>query len=74
MTDATDRPATDIRIIAGSPSALELAAVSAVVSAALDEIAGEHRRRGKSGMTAWQRSQRGVRGPLPRGAWRAFTA
>jgi hypothetical protein len=74
MTDPTDRPAVDIRIVGGSPTPLELAAVTAVVSAALDEIAGEHRRRAKNGATAWQRSQRGVRQPLPRGAWRAFNA
>lgn len=62
-------PTVDIRILRGSPTAEELAAVSAVLTAALDEIAGEHRRRHSDLPSAWQRSQRGVREPLRRGAW-----
>ncbi len=60
----------DIRITGGHPSDEDVAAVTAVLAAALDELAGEHRRRGDAGPTAWQSSQRALRRPLPFGAWR----
>ena len=61
----------DIRIVSGDPDPEETAAVTAVLSAALDELGGEHRRRQNGGPSAWQRSQRAVRSPLVRGAWRS---
>jgi hypothetical protein len=64
--------APDIRILGGNPTAEEIAAVTAVVSAALDELAHEERRSGDRGPTAWQSSQRSIRRPLPFGAWRNF--
>jgi hypothetical protein len=70
MTEQTP----DIRILGGDPTAEEIAAVTAVLSAALDELAGEHRRAGDAGPTAWQISQRAVRRPLPLGGWRDFQA
>jgi hypothetical protein len=71
--DAAGPDATvDIRVLRGQPDAEELAAVTAVLTAALDELAGEQRRRQHSGMSAWQRSQRVVRTPLARGAWGTF--
>lgn len=62
--------APDIRILGGNPDAEEVAAITAVLAAALDELAGEQRRAQSSGQTAWQRSQRAIRRPLVRGAWR----
>ncbi|MGE3193616.1 MAG: acyl-CoA carboxylase epsilon subunit [Microbacteriaceae bacterium] len=62
--------ATDIRILGGNPDAEEIAAITAVLAAALDELAGEERRAQSTGPTAWQRSQRPIRRPLVRGAWR----
>jgi hypothetical protein len=62
---------TDIRIVSGNPDPEEIAAVTAVLSAALDELGGEQRRRQNGGPSGWQRSQRGVRSPLVRGAWRS---
>jgi len=62
---------TDIRILSGNPDPEETAAVTAVLSAALDELGGEQRRRQNGGPSAWQRSQRAVRTPLVRGAWRS---
>lgn len=62
----------DIRVEAGSPTSEELAAVTAVVAGALDALAGEQRRRGEHGQTQWQRSQRSLRIPLVRGAWRSY--
>ncbi len=66
-----DESTPDIRILSGNPDAEEIAAVSAVLAAALDELGGEQRRRQSSGPSAWQRSQRAVRTPLVRGAWRS---
>jgi len=66
-----DDLAPEIRILSGNPDEEEIAAVTAVLSAALDELGGEQRRRQNGGPSAWQRSQRGVRSPLVRGAWRS---
>lgn len=65
--------APEIRILQGAPDPLEVAALTAVLSAALDELAGEARRRQSAGPTAWQRSTRAVRTPLVRGDWRTPT-
>jgi len=62
----------DIRVIGGDPTPEELAAVTAVVTAALDVIAGERRRQAEASQSAWQRSQRSVRGTLRRGTWTTF--
>jgi hypothetical protein len=62
----------DIRILGGEPDAQELAAITAVLTAALDELAGEQRRQGDSAPSAWDRSRRAVRRPLMRGDWRSF--
>ena len=64
----------DIRVIGGDPTPEELAAVTAVVTSALDVIAGERRRQALASQSAWQRSQRAVRTPLRRGAWTTFGA
>ena len=64
----------DIRITGGQPSDEEIAALTAVLTAALDELAGDHRRRQRLTPTAWERSQRGVRTPLVPGTWQAFGA
>lgn len=70
MTSA-EKP--DIRILGGNATAEEVAAVTAVIGAALDELSGERRRNGDARATAWQRSQRGLREPLRFGVWRNFT-
>jgi hypothetical protein len=63
-----------IRVVGGDPTVEELAAVTAVVSAALDAVAGERRRKAQSSQSAWQRSQRPVRTPLRPGTWVTFGA
>ncbi|HXR43824.1 MAG TPA: acyl-CoA carboxylase subunit epsilon [Pseudolysinimonas sp.] len=70
MSDPAGADRLDIRIVGGNPTDEEVAAVTAVLDAALEELAGEERRRPGAGPTAWQRSQRNVRHPLVRGAWR----
>jgi hypothetical protein len=62
--------APEIRFLSGQPSTAEVAAVTSVLTAALDELAGENRRSRERGRSAWQISQRAIRQPLPHGAWR----
>ena len=68
----TDPAAHDIRITGGRPSDEEIAAVTAVVSAALEELASESGRRQRVTATAWERGQRSVRTPLTPGTWGTF--
>ncbi len=63
-----------IRITGGHPSDDEIAAVTAVLTVALDELAGEDRRRQRLTPSAWERSQRAVRTPLTPGTWQTFGA
>ena len=65
----------EVIVISGNPDAEEMAAITAVLSGVLDELAAEHGRRELSGPNAWQRSQRSLREPLNpgRGAWRSFS-
>ncbi len=73
--DAAERePVYDIRVIGGSPDNEEIAAVTAVLSATLEELANDHGRRQRLTPTAWDRSQRSVRTPLAPGAWKTFGA
>ncbi|MFC5503434.1 acyl-CoA carboxylase epsilon subunit [Lysinimonas soli] len=74
MTAADGGPhqAYDIHISGGSPTPEEIAAVTAVLTAALEELAGESRRRQRLAPTAWERSQRAVRTPLGPGTWATF--
>jgi hypothetical protein len=70
--DADDAAgAAGIRITSGSPSPVEVAAATAVVAAALEQLAEEaDRRRDEGGANAWERSRRGVRRALNHGDWR----
>ncbi|MFT4029046.1 MAG: acyl-CoA carboxylase epsilon subunit [Protaetiibacter sp.] len=57
-----------IEVVAGDPTPEELAATAAVLHAALDELAGMHRRAQRTPST-WERERRGLRRPLERGGW-----
>ena len=72
VSAGTEPVASPIRITGGSPTPEEIAAATAVLEAALEELAGEHRRRAAHGPSDWQRSQRGVRAPLTPGTWGTF--
>ena len=65
----------DIRVVSPSASPEEIAAVTAVVTQALDELADEMGAHAGPGVSAWQRSQRSLRTPLSPGpgAWRSFS-
>ena len=81
MSDAASNQASpdgavlDIRILHGSPDDEAVAALTAVVSAALEELAAEANRE-ESTVNAWAQSQRQLRGTLRpgAGAWRGFSA
>jgi len=62
-----------LAVVSGAPTPAELAAVTAVVDALLDEEVQQSR---SSGPSAWQLSQRALRQPLRPGpgAWRSFSA
>ena len=66
--DAVDY-AAGIRLASGSPTPVEVAAVTAVMAAALEQLAEEDRRVGDDVPSAWERSRRGVRRSLTRGDW-----
>lgn len=69
--EATDAAASvPMRLIAGSPSPLELAAARAVLEQAVIEQRDEHEQLVGEGTTAWQRSQRPLRMPLTPGPGR----
>ena len=67
-------PSPSIRIIAGSPTPEELAAVTAVLAHALDEAASEQEQSDVP-VSAWDRSRASLREPLHPGpgAWRGFS-
>ena len=77
MTDAprhAESLTPSMRIVAGSPTPEELAAVTAILAHALDEAAAEQEQRPVRS-SAWDRSRTALRAPLHPGpgAWRGFS-
>jgi ribosomal protein S12 methylthiotransferase accessory factor YcaO len=68
-------PAGDLRIVSPGATPEEIAAVTAVLRAALEELAAAHERDGVPVVSAWQRSQRPIRATVTPGvgAWRSFS-
>ncbi|MDQ1560911.1 MAG: hypothetical protein QOE85_252 [Actinomycetota bacterium] len=66
----------DIIVVSGNPEGHEMAALTAVLSGVLEELAAERGRREVHGPSAWQRSQRSLRAPMHPGPgeWRSFSA
>lgn len=62
----------DIRIVSTGATDEEVAAVTAVIAASLEELAGAQHVDEGTRVSAWARSQRPVRAPLRpgAGAWR----
>jgi hypothetical protein len=79
VTDAAPHDAAElgaqISIVGGNPTGTEVAAVTAVLAAALEELSGQAALQGEAPVSAWQRSQRPLRAPLHPGAgqWRSFS-
>lgn len=73
-TEESER-GVDVRVISGSPTADEIAAVTAVLTAAVVEEAAGADAVPSLGPSAWQRSQRILRTPLQAGPgrWRNFS-
>lgn len=67
-------PTPDLRVLTPGLSAEEIAAVTAVLRGALDELAASAETEAPR-VSAWQKSQRGLRRPLSpgAGAWRSFS-
>jgi hypothetical protein len=65
----------DLRIVSAGARPEEVAAVTAVLRSALDEMAAALDVEGSPKVSAWQRSQRAVRTPIApgQGAWRSFS-
>ncbi|HWH25535.1 MAG TPA: acyl-CoA carboxylase subunit epsilon [Pseudolysinimonas sp.] len=68
MTDITPQ----IRVLSGNPDPQELAAVTAVLTGALAELAQNERRQHDNRPDGWMRSQRSLRSSLTVGTWRTF--
>jgi hypothetical protein len=64
--------AARIRVTSGSPTPEEVAAVTAVMVATLEQLAEEAFVQEDDAPSAWERSRRGLRRPLVRGEWRRF--
>jgi Acyl-CoA carboxylase epsilon subunit len=73
MSETGDRG--DITFVTRGVTPEEIAAVTAVLTAALAEQAADHDGRTHRGPSAWERSQRSLRTTLTPGygAWRGFT-
>ncbi|MET4782104.1 acyl-CoA carboxylase subunit epsilon [Glaciihabitans sp. UYNi722] len=76
MTDErADAAAPVFAVTGGNPTPAELAAVTAVLGAVFEQLSDEGVRDDRT-PSAWQRSQRPIRGNLTpgAGAWRGFSA
>jgi hypothetical protein len=67
--------AAELRVVSGSPTSAELAAITAVVHSVVEELAAAESLRASAAPSAWQRSQRALRSTLTpgAGAWRGFS-
>lgn len=72
MSEAT--PAPSIKVVSTSATPLEIAAVTAVVTATLEELAASQGAE-EAVESAWQSSRRSLRRPVhpAPGAWRGFS-
>jgi hypothetical protein len=75
VTEALEH-GVDVRVLRGSPTPDEIAAVTAVLTAAVVEESAAADAVESTGPSAWQRSQRIMRDPLLAGPgrWRNFSA
>jgi hypothetical protein len=73
MSETSDQG--DMAFVTRGVTADEIAAVTAVLTAALAEQAADHAVRTRRGPSAWEHSQRPLRTPLTPGygAWRGFS-
>ncbi len=74
MTDPAASGGPDFRIVTPGITDDEVAAVTAVLQAALEELAASEGANAARTVSAWERSQKSVRTPLTPGPgkWRSF--
>lgn len=65
--------AVDFRVVRGNPTPAELAAVTAVLAAAIEEETAERERSANERRSAWELTQRSLRTPLGQTGWRSFS-
>lgn len=67
--------ASSIKIVSPNATPADIAAVTAVLTAALDELAAAQAAESSVPISAWQRGQRQLRTPVvpSAGAWRSFS-
>lgn len=67
--------AAELRVLSGNPTDAELAAVTAVLTATIEDERDSAGRASDPQRSAWQRAQRPIRLPLSRGVgtWRSFS-
>jgi len=70
----TDSPTPELRIVSKNATDEEIAAVTAVLQSALEELADAEAAGSGARVSAWARSQRPIRGTITPGAgnWRGF--
>ena len=75
MTDTMHDGSPEFAVLGGNPTPSELAAVTAVLTAAIQEATSAGTRTEPVGRSAWQLAQRPIRVPIERGigAWRSFS-
>ena len=73
--DEVEIAGVEIQVLSGAPDDTDIAAITAVLSEMLDELAAEQGRIQQATTSAWARSQRTVRAPIhaQAGAWRSFS-
>ena len=73
--DGAQNLGAQISVVGGNPTAAEVAAVTAVLAATLEEARGNAAAQDRPVISAWQRSQRPLRRVLHPGAgqWRGFS-
>jgi hypothetical protein len=71
----SENPVPDLRILSKGAAGGDIAAVTAVLHNALDELAAGLELEGGQAVSAWGRSQRPIRAAVTRGqgAWRGFS-
>jgi hypothetical protein len=75
VPDASPAVAANLQIVAGNPNGAEIAAVTAVLTGVLEELAGTVGARPVTPPSAWSRNQRPIRQPVfpAAGRWRSFS-
>ena len=63
----------DFRVLRGNPTPAELAAVTAVLTAVIEAETAAEELAGKERRSAWELSQRTLRGGLGQAGWRSFS-